>query len=49
LVKGTKTLEEIVVVSNKITIKEDTVSYRIDSSMYRKNDNVEELLKKSAS
>ncbi len=46
LVKGTKTLEEIVVVSNKITIKEDTVSYRIDSSMYRKNDNVEELLKK---
>lgn len=46
MVQGSKTLEGIVVMANKITIKEDTVSYRIDSTMYRKNDNVEELLKK---
>lgn len=46
MVQGSKTLEGIVVMANKITIKEDTVSYRIDSTMFRKNDNVEELLKK---
>lgn len=39
-------LKNITLESQKIQIKEDTVSYVIDSSMYRKNDNVEELLKK---
>ena len=29
----------------KVQIKEDTVSYKVDSTMYRKNDNVEALLK----
>ncbi len=43
---GSQTLENFVVSTSRITIKEDTVSYKIDSSMYRKNDNVEELLKK---
>ncbi len=46
LVKGSKTLENVVITANKITIKEDTVSYKIDSTMYKKNDNVEELLTK---
>ncbi len=37
---GNVTLE-----SQKVQIKEDTVSYKVDSTMYRKNDNVEALLK----
>ncbi len=41
-----KMLENITLESQKIQIKEDTVSYLIDSTMYRKNDNVESLLKK---
>lgn len=43
---GDVTLETVTVEAAKIQIKEDTVSYRIDSTMYRKNDNVEEVLKK---
>ncbi len=43
---GSNTLETVTVESSKIAIKEDTVSYRIDSTMFRKNDNVEEVLKK---
>ncbi|MBS1741467.1 MAG: outer membrane beta-barrel protein [Bacteroidetes bacterium] len=43
---GIATLENVTLEASKIQIKEDTVSYRIDSTMYRKNDNVEELLKK---
>ena len=43
---GDNTLETVTIESAKIQIKEDTVSYRIDSTMYRKNDNVEEVLKK---
>lgn len=43
---GDNTLETVTVEAAKIQIKEDTVSYRIDSTMYRKNDNVEEVLKK---
>ena len=39
-------LENVTIESNKIQIKEDTVSYVVDSTMYRKNDNVEEVLKK---
>lgn len=39
-------LETVTVQSSKVYIKEDTVGYRIDSTMYRKNDNVEEVLKK---
>lgn len=39
-------LQNITIESNKIQIKEDTVTYLIDSTMYRKNDNVEEVLKK---
>lgn len=46
LVPGSKTLDAVVITANKITIKEDTVSYKIDSTMYKKNDNVEELLTK---
>ncbi len=46
LTPGAKTLETVVVQAAKIQIKEDTVSYKIDSTMYRKNDNVEEVLKK---
>lgn len=38
-------LSNITLSSQKVQIKEDTVSYRIDSTMYRKNDNVEALLK----
>ncbi|MBU3714595.1 MAG: hypothetical protein FGM46_06555 [Ferruginibacter sp.] len=41
-----KMLENVLVESQKIQIKEDTVSYTIDSTMYRKNDNVEDVLKK---
>ena len=43
---GGQTLETVVVQATKVQIKEDTVSYKIDSTMYRKNDNVEEVLKK---
>ncbi|MBC7536622.1 MAG: outer membrane beta-barrel protein [Ferruginibacter sp.] len=43
---GISDLENITLQSSKIQIKEDTVSFLIDSSMYRKNDNVEELLKR---
>ena len=31
--------------AQKVQIKEDTVSYVVDSTMYRKNDNVEAMLK----
>jgi Outer membrane protein beta-barrel family len=43
---GDNMLETVTVEASKIYIKEDTVSYRIDSTMFRKNDNVEEVLKK---
>ena len=43
---GENLLEGVTLESNKVQIKEDTVSYVIDSTMYRKNDNVEEVLKK---
>lgn len=43
---GGQTLANVVVEAAKVQIKEDTVSYKIDSTMYRKNDNVEEVLKK---
>ncbi len=43
---GSNTLETVTVESSKVAIKEDTVSYRIDSTMFKKNDNVEEVLKK---
>ena len=46
LTPGDNLLETVTVEAAKIQIKEDTVSYRIDSTMYRKNDNVEEVLKK---
>ena len=57
IAKGDKTLDDIflqpssdmlsnvTLESQKVQIKEDTVSYKIDSTMYRKNDNVEALLK----
>jgi hypothetical protein len=38
-------LQEVTLTAQKIQIKEDTVSYLVDSTMYRKNDNVEALLK----
>ena len=40
-----QTLQNLTLESQKVQIKEDTVSYKIDSTMYRKNDNVETLLK----
>ncbi|MCP9752056.1 outer membrane beta-barrel protein [Ferruginibacter sp. HRS2-29] len=46
LTPGGQTLANVVVEAAKVQIKEDTVSYKIDSTMYRKNDNVEEVLKK---
>lgn len=46
MIPGSSTLENVTLESSKIQIKEDTVSYLVDSSMYRKNDNVEDLLKK---
>ncbi|MEP6712871.1 MAG: TonB-dependent receptor [Ferruginibacter sp.] len=46
LTPGSKTLETVTLEASKVQIKEDTVSYKIDSTMYRKNDNVEEVLKK---
>jgi hypothetical protein len=42
---GDNLLETVTVESSRIQIKEDTVSYKIDSTMYRKNDNVEQVLK----
>jgi Outer membrane protein beta-barrel family/CarboxypepD_reg-like domain len=45
MTRGDNMLETVTVESSKIYIKEDTVSYRIDSTMYRKNDNVEQVLK----
>ena len=38
-------LETVTLQSSRIYIKEDTVGYKIDSTMYRKNDNVEQVLK----
>ncbi len=46
MIPGDNTLENITLESSKIQIKEDTISYKIDSTMYRKNDVVEDLLKK---
>lgn len=46
LTPGGETLETVTVEAAKVQIKEDTISYKIDSTMYRKNDNVEEVLKK---
>lgn len=43
---GDNMLETVTIESARVQIKEDTVSYKIDSTMYRKNDNVEEVLKK---
>ncbi len=43
---GDNMLESVTIESSKVFIKEDTVSYRIDSTMFRKNDNVEEVLKR---
>ncbi len=40
-----KMLSGITIESQKIQIKEDTVSYLVDSTMFRKNDNVETMLK----
>lgn len=45
MTRGDNMLETVTVESSKIYIKEDTVSYRVDSTMYRKNDNVEQVLK----
>jgi Outer membrane protein beta-barrel family/Carboxypeptidase regulatory-like domain len=39
-------LETVTLAASKVLIKEDTVSYKVDSTMFRKNDNVEEVLKK---
>ena len=46
MTNGDYTLETVTIESSKIQIKEDTVSYKVDSTMFRKNDNVEEVLKK---
>ena len=43
---GDNLLETVTIESAKVQIKEDTVSYKIDSTMFRKNDNVEEVIKK---
>jgi len=43
---GDHLLSDITLEASKIQIKEDTITYLIDSTMYRKNDNVEEVLKK---
>ena len=45
MVPGDYTLETVTVEAAKIQIKEDTVSYTVDSTMYRKNDNVEQVLR----
>ena len=46
LIADVNELDNITLEATKVQIKEDTVSYLIDSSMYRRNDNVEEVLKK---
>ena len=46
MLPGNSLLETVTVEASKVQIKEDTVSYKIDSTMFRKNDNVEEVLKK---
>ncbi|MEO6406828.1 MAG: outer membrane beta-barrel protein [Ferruginibacter sp.] len=43
--RGSNTLENVTLEANKVQIKEDTVSYKVDSTMYRKNDKVEDVLK----
>jgi hypothetical protein len=48
LIPAGELLETVTVESTKMVVNEDTVSYKIDSSMYRNNDNVEELLKNLA-
>lgn len=45
LLPEANSLQEVTLTAQKIQIKEDTVSYLVDSTMYRKNDNVEALLK----
>jgi hypothetical protein len=40
------TLQEVTIEGMKVQIKEDTVTYKVDSTMYHKNDNVEQVLKK---
>ncbi|MCX6294131.1 MAG: carboxypeptidase-like regulatory domain-containing protein, partial [Sphingobacteriales bacterium] len=42
---GSNLMSNITLESQKVQIKEDTVAYLVDSTMYRKNDNVEALLK----
>ena len=46
LTRKATTLKEVKVEGSKIDIKEDTVTYKIDSTMYHPNDNVEQVLKK---
>jgi hypothetical protein len=45
LIPGSNMLSNVTLEAQKIQIKEDTVSYVVDSTMYRKNDNVESILK----
>jgi hypothetical protein len=45
MIPGDNMLGNVTLESQKIQIKEDTVSYKVDSTMYRKNDNVESILK----
>jgi hypothetical protein len=45
MIPGENMLGNVTLESQKVQIKEDTVSYVIDSTMYRKNDNVEAILK----
>ena len=45
LIPGSNMLSNVTLEAQKIQIKEDTVSYVVDSTMYRKNDNVEAILK----
>jgi hypothetical protein len=45
MIPGDNMLGNVTLESQKIQIKEDTVSYKVDSTMYRKNDNVESVLK----
>ena len=45
LVPGSNMLGNVTLESQKVQIKEDTVSYLVDSTMYRTNDKVEQILK----
>ena len=45
MIPGSNMLGNVTLESQKVQIKEDTVSYVVDSTMYRKNDNVEQILK----